>query len=128
MSDKLLHYWEVWYPKATATGMLVARGRIEPTDSLLFHAAPDFVTVEVYDDNRELIARCTDLERTLKSPICLLALDGKSVRREDLWPTAQHIGLPVLLPGGEAGILQSWWNSDDQMEWRWHVEFYNSRR
>jgi hypothetical protein len=34
----------------------------------------------------------------------------------------------VLLPGGEAGILKSWWNADDRKEWRWDVEFYNQIR
>jgi hypothetical protein len=128
MNDSDLHDWLVWYPKATATGMLVARGRIDPTDRLLFHAAPDVVTVEVFDGRGKLVARAEDLEETADSPICLLTLDGNVVRRQDLWPSDEHIGLPVLLPGGEAGILQSWWNSDDRMEWRWQVEFYNSRR
>jgi hypothetical protein len=128
MGDKLLHYWEVWFPRATATGMLVARGQIQPTDRLLLHAAPDVVTVEVYDDDRELVARGIDLEATRDSPVCLLKLDGESVTREDLWPTEEHIGLPILLPGGEAGILQSWWNDEDRMDWRWQVEFCNSRR
>jgi len=125
---KTLHYWEIWYPKATATGMLVGRCRVDPTDRVLVHAAPKFITVEVYDDARQLIGMGKDLERTLKSPMCELRLDGASVVRTDLWPTDADIGATVILPGGEAGILQSWWNSDDQKEWRWSVEFYNSIR
>jgi hypothetical protein len=31
-----------------------------------------------------------------------------------------------MLPGGEVGILKSWWNAPDHKEWRWQVEFYNS--
>jgi hypothetical protein len=31
----------------------------------------------------------------------------------------------VILPGGEAGILKSWWHADDHSEWRWQIEFYN---
>ena len=40
----------------------------------------------------------------------------------------QDIGRVVILPGGEAGILKSWWNADDRREWRWQVEFYNQNR
>ena len=35
--------------------------------------------------------------------------------------------VPVLLPGGEVGILLSWWNAAGESEWRWQVEFYNQR-
>jgi hypothetical protein len=34
----------------------------------------------------------------------------------------------VLLPGGEVGILMSWWNADDRKEWRWQIELSNSVR
>lgn len=127
-SKKNLQNWEVWYPKATATGMLVARGRMDPTKRLLVHAAPEVIAVEVYDDARKLIGRGLNLVRTEKSPMCLLTLKAQAVVREDLWPTGEHTGLPVLLPGGEVGILKSWWNADDHKEWRWDVELYNSIR
>jgi hypothetical protein len=45
-----------------------------------------------------------------------------------VWPDQSLVGATVLLPGGEAGVLKSWWNADDRMEWRWEVEFYNSIR
>ena len=128
MSASKLHYWEVWYPKATATGMLVARCRIDPTERVILHAAPKFISVDVYDDDRVLIARGKNLERTLESPMCELRIEGLSVVRKDLWPTDADVGTTVLLPGGEAGILKSWWNADDRKEWRWDVEFYNSIR
>jgi hypothetical protein len=47
---------------------------------------------------------------------------------EDGWPAPTDIGRVVLLPGGEAGILKSWWSADDRKEWRWQVEFYNQIR
>jgi hypothetical protein len=120
--------WDVWYPKAAAAGLLLARGRIDPTDRLIVHAVPDFVTVELSDDAGARRAFGQDLARTLVSPMCLLTVEGAAVRREDIWPGEEHIGLPVLLPGGEAGILLSWWNAEDRKEWRWQVEFYNSIR
>ena len=121
-----LQTWEVWYPKAAATGLLHARGRLDPTDALLVHAVPDFLTVEVRDDDGARLAFAQDLPRTLQSPMCLLRREGSSITREDLWPGESELGLPVLLPGGEVGILMSWWNADDRKEWRWQIELYNS--
>ena len=42
-------YWEVWYPKAGATGLLLARGLADATQEMLLHSAPEVVTVEVRD-------------------------------------------------------------------------------
>lgn len=56
-----------------------------------------------------------------------LVREGAEVRLEDMWPDATDIGCVVLLGGGEAGILKSWWHATDKSEWRWTVEFYNSR-
>ena len=123
-----LHYWEVWYPKAAATGLLMARGRCEPTERMILHSPAEFLTVEVYDDHRKLIAMGQDLPRTLQSPMCLLRIEGERVVREDTWPTDADVGTPVLLPGGEVCILQKWWNAEDRKEWRWSAEFYNSIR
>ena len=123
-----LEFWEVWYPRATATGMLVGRGMLDPTDVLLVHAVPDVVSVEVSSRDGRRLAYGRQLERTLDSPMCRLTREGDTIRREDIWPTSADYGRPVLLPGGEVGILLSWWNAEDRLEWRWQVEFYNSRR
>jgi len=105
-----------------------ARGRIDPTDTLLVHAAPDFLTVEVRDESGRRLAFAQDLERTMESPICRLTRAGATVYREDIWPSDADLGTPVLLPGGEAGILKAWWHADDRKEWRWQIELYNSLR
>lgn len=123
-----LQYWEVWYPEAAATGTLIGRGQIDPTDKIIFHAAPAVVTVEVSDEDGHRVAYGKNLQKTTESPMCLLKREGDRVVREDFWPTEADYGTVVLLPGGEAGVLQSWWNAPDQKEWRWQVEFYNSRR
>lgn len=120
--------WSLWYPKAGATGLLFARGRIDPTATLLVHAAPDILTVEVFDSDGQPIARGVDLGRSQESPMTRLTLSGSEVHREDAWPAESDLGLPVLLPGGEAGILQAWWNAQDRKEWRWQIELYNSIR
>jgi hypothetical protein len=121
-------FWEVWYPKATATGMLVTRSLIDPANVVIIHAVPDVITVEVSSRDGKRLAYGRDLERTQESPMCRLTREGDVIRREDIWPTESDYGTVVLLPGGEAGVLQKWWNADDRMEWRWQVEFYNSRR
>lgn len=123
-----IEYWEVWYPRAAATGVLIARGGMDATDTLILHAAPDVVTVEVSDSGGSRLAYGADLERTQQSPMCRLRRSGDSVTREDIWPVEEDIGSLVMLPGGEVGVLQAWWNAEDRMEWRWVVEFYNSRR
>src|SRR5687767_11855124 len=97
-----LHYWSVWYPKAAATGMLLLRAQIDPTDTVLVHAVPDYVTVEVTDASGNRLAFAQDLPKTLESPMCRLHRDGSRITREDLWPTSAEIGTVVLLPGGEA--------------------------
>jgi hypothetical protein len=120
--------WELWYPKAASTGLPFARGRLEPTDVLLVHAAPEYLTVEVRDNEGRRLAFTADLPRTQQSPIARLARQGDAISREDIWPSEEEIGLPLILPGGEVGILKSWWHAEDRQEWRWQIELYNSIR
>ncbi|GEM_PF-359635 len=123
-----MQYWSVWYPEAAATGVLLARGRIEAVDTLLVHAAPNIITVEVFDEEGKRVAYGKDLKQEARAPISRLRHEGDRILREVCWPTEKDIGSIVLLMGGEAGILKSWWNSEDKKEWRWQVEFYNSMR
>jgi hypothetical protein len=125
-----MEYWSIWYPKAAATGLLLARGLLDATDTLLLHAPGEVVTVEVHDERGNRLAYGKDLERTgaESTPICRLRREGQAITREDFWPDEADYGLPVMLPGGEVGILKSWWNADDRKEWRWQIELYNSTR
>ena len=65
--------------------------------------------------------------RTASTPMARLCRQGSSITREDIWPTEADYGTPVLLPGGEVGILQHWWHDAAHQEWCWSVEFYNHR-
>ena len=123
-----MHTWELWYPKAASTGLMFARGRLDPADVLLVHAAPDVLTVEVRDEDDRTIATGTDLARTLESPIARLVRESEAIRREDVWPEETDIGLAVMLPGGEVGVLKAWWHAPDRKEWRWQIELYNCIR
>jgi hypothetical protein len=122
-----LHYWTLWCPGA-ATGIYFGRGALDPTDKLLVHAAPPLLNVEITAGKDRLLASANDLAASQESPICLLTWQGDQITRADLWPTSEHHGLPVLLPGGEVGILNEWWHAADQKEWRWQVTFYNTIR
>ena len=122
-----IEIWDLWYPNAAAQGLPFARSRLDATDVLLAHAAPDALDVEVRTDGGQLLARGRDLRRTADRPIARLIRTDQRIERQDLWPEEIDLGRPVILPGGEVGILKSWWNAEDGSEWRWRVEFYNHR-
>ena len=119
--------WDLWFPDAAAQGLPFARGRLDATDTLLVHAAPETLRVEVRDDDGNRLAFADGLTRTEDRPIARLTRNGANITRLDLWPEVDDIGLPVILPGGEVGILKSWWNAADGSEWRWTIELYNAR-
>ena len=119
--------WDLWYPDAAAQGLPFARGRLDAVDALLVHAAPETLDVVVRNDEGRLVAEGKRLPRTVERPMARLVISGERIKREDLWPGEEDLGRPVILPGGEVGILLEWWNADDGSEWRWRVEFYNHR-
>ena len=119
--------WDLWYPDAAAQGLSFARGRLRATDVLLVHAPPDSLRVEVRDDGGALLASGDDLTRTAERPMARLVRNGLAIARFDLWPEEADVGRPVMLAGGEVGMLLTWWNAADGSEWRWQVEFYNHR-
>jgi hypothetical protein len=126
VADGQFEIWDLWYPEAGSTGMPFARGRLDATEVLWVHAAPPVLAVTVYEGGERVAARGEKLERVGDQfPMTRLAKVGTRVTREDRWPTRADIGAPVLLPGGEVGILKEWWNAEDGSEWRWHVEYYN---
>ena len=125
--SRAVQIWDLWYPHAAAQGLPFARGRLDATDALLVHAAPEALDVAVRDDKGRLLAQGTGLARTADRPMARLMVREGEVAREDLWPEESDIGRPVILPGGEVGILRAWWNAADGSEWRWQIELYNHR-
>jgi hypothetical protein len=119
--------WDLWSPGAAAQGLAFARGRLDASDVVLVHAAPDHLDVDVWTDAGVLVARGKGLSRTADTPIARLSREGDQIRREDLWPGEADLGRPVIMPGGEVGLLLHWWNAADGSEWRWRVELYNHR-
>jgi hypothetical protein len=127
MAQHTCQIWDLWIADVGPIGISFARGRLNPTDVLLAHALPPQLNIEVRSDDGTVLARGNDLMRTDNTPIARLRRQGKEITREDIWPSEADYGTPVILPGGEVGILQRWWNAADHQEWRWSVEFYNHR-
>jgi hypothetical protein len=94
---------------------------------VLVHAAPGEAEIEVRAENGELVASGRAERTEDYSPITELRLDGSDIHRREIWPTDDHLGLPVLLPGGEVGVLTAWRHDDDHQWWQWSVEFSNHR-
>jgi hypothetical protein len=126
-NKKKMEIWELWYSKAAAAGLSFARSAIDEQTVLLVHAAPPHLTVEVVNEDGVRTAYGKDLEVTQDTPIARLTIHNGGIERVDIWPGEEDIGRIVILPGGEAGVLQKWWNAEDHSEWRWQVEFYNHR-
>lgn len=123
-----IEMWDLWYPSAGATGMPFARGRLDATDVLWVHSAPEALSVRVRTDDDTPVARGSSLRREGDYlPTTRLEKRGAEVVREDRFPRDADLGALIILPGGEVGTLLEWWNAEDGSEWRWRVEFYNHR-
>jgi hypothetical protein len=119
--------WDLWIPDVASRGISFGRGVISAAEIVLVHAAPTMLRVEVRDEEGRQVAFGDQLQRTGDSPMTRLTVAGGSVGRQDNWPGEEDIGLPVILPGGEVGMLRSWWHASDRRQWRWTVEFANQR-
>ncbi|ABK51822.1 hypothetical protein Acel_0046 [Acidothermus cellulolyticus 11B] len=95
---------------------------------VLVHAAPAQLAVEVrHLDDDQLVAR-SDADRDGEySPMTLLTIADGRVRRDEVWPTPEFYGLPVILAGGEVGVLRYWEHAADHSWWRWLIEFSNHK-
>ena len=120
--------WDLWFPNAGATGLSFARCRVgadAAAGRVLVHAAPRQLEVVVRNDQGDVVAEGRGLRRGASGPMSLLVRDGATIHLRDHWPTEDDLGVLVILPGGEAGILTSWWHAPDHSEWRWQLELSN---
>ena len=120
------HVWEIRSPEGGAKGLEFARAEMADIfRTVLVHAAPSSMQIVVTADD-VVVARAEDLrDDTRSTPMCRLRMEGMAITRENVWPVAGDVGLPVILPGGEVGILLEWSNAEDGSEWTWRVEFHN---
>ena len=124
----MLEVWDLWFPDAGATGISFARSRLQEETvgkRFLVLAAPPTLELTFLDHYGNMIAHGQGLERGQPGPMSYLVRQNDIILLEDGWPTLEDLGRLVILPGGEAGILQAWWHADDHSEWRWQLEFYN---
>ncbi|HLH62390.1 MAG TPA: hypothetical protein VKV20_11960 [Ktedonobacteraceae bacterium] len=127
MPTKHQYLWDLWIAGVGATGISFARGRMDPTGTIIVHATPEKLDVEVRDTGGKVIARGENLTRTADTPMARLRIEGNKITREDIWPAESDYGTPVIVAGGEVGKLRLWWNDAEHQEWRWSLEFYNHR-
>lgn len=121
-----MEIWDVWSTDGGSQGLSFALGKMEHAETVLVHSPPTSMRVEVRSEDGKQLAFADGLKREGKRyPMCRLHRAGGKISRADGWPVPADIGRPVLLPGGEIGILKSWWNAPDGSEWRWTAEFYN---
>ena len=90
-----------------------------PEEPLLVHAAPRFVRYRRLRPVEDL-EWCPALAGEGDTPMTLLRMEAHE--REDLWPAEEHLGLPVLLPGGETGRLLAFERGEDD-GWVYTLEF-----
>lgn len=88
-----------------------------PGEPLLVHGASRLVRFRGLDQE----GWSEPLERSGSG--CMALLDLAEARRTDLMPGTQHLGLPVLLPGGETGRLLRFEASEDGYSWTYQLEF-----
>ncbi len=89
----------------------------QPDERVFLHATPRFVRYRRIEDEAWQMLP----ERNGDQPMTLVDLEART--REELWPQADHVGLPVLLPGGEEGRLLRFEHADDPVRWTYALEF-----
>jgi hypothetical protein len=116
--------WAIETSKDGERWRFFGRAWTQPHEFLLLHAVPRFLRYRRLDPEEKEWS--SPLERTAPHPMTLLDLDVGT--RTELWPDQLHVGLPVLLPGGEEGRLLRFEHSPDEKQWTWALEFRGLRR
>jgi hypothetical protein len=116
--------WAVETSKDGERWRFFGRAWKSPGEPVLLHAPVRFVRF------RQLLPAedsewCAPLESSGEHPVTLVHMEDR--RRQDLWPDEQHVGLPMLLPGGEIGRLQRFEHAGDGATWRYVLEFRGAR-
>jgi hypothetical protein len=120
------HVWDLRNPDGGMNGLDFARALMAAHEHVLAHALPERVDVEVRTVDGATVAKASGLaDESQSTPMARLDIDAGTIRRTNVWPDEHDRGKPVILPGGEVGILLEWWNEADGSAWRWTVEFSN---
>ena len=117
-----IHVWEI---RPAGEEELFARGQLVAATRVLGHSLPESIDVDVRELDGPMVATTTDLRGEEQTPMAELEIDGGAIRRRQMWPSDDDLGTPVILPGGEVGILTAWWHAPDHSQWRWSIELHN---
>lgn len=110
-----------WHVESSGNGdewRALGRAWTAPGELFLVHGAGPFLRVRPVGGQDGWMG---PLART--SHACMALIDPAAGTREDLWPSDEHLGLPVFLPGGEAGRLLRFERSEDGFTWTYALEF-----
>lgn len=122
-----MYIWELRNPDGGMLGFEFARSISDEFTEILAHALPSVIDVVVRNADGMKVAEGFALKADGDTPMASLRLFDGKVSRRQVWPTEADLDKAVILPGGEVGILKSWWNPPDGSEWRWQIELYNHR-
>lgn len=114
--------WAIEVSKDGERWRFFGKGWTRPGEPLILHGTPRYLRFRRADRDEEW---SPPLARSGDHPMTLLLLE--EVQRQELWPGEEHIGLPVLLPGGEAGRLLRFEHSAGGERWTWALEFQGGR-
>src|SRR5207249_4139074 len=93
------YFWELRNPDGGSLGLEFARGKSAPTRTILGHALPERVDLEVRDEDGNLVASAEGLAHDAVTPMSRIVLQDGTARRENVWPGQNDLGTPVILPG-----------------------------
>ncbi len=117
---------DAWVVESSRDGerwRFFGKGWAKPGEPLILHGLPRFLRFRHIDSAKDSWSPV--LERTGDEPMTLLRMREET--RTEFWPTVEHEGMPVLLPGGEEGRLLRFEHSEDGERWTWAVEFRGNR-
>ena len=112
--------WAVETSKDGSKWRFFGKAWKSPGEPVLVHARIPFLRY------RQLIPVessewCEPLGVKGSTPMCVVSMEAHT--RADLWPSSEHQGLPVLLPGGEVGRLLAFDHAEDGSSWSYRLEF-----
>jgi hypothetical protein len=116
--------WAVETSKDGEKWRFLGKAWKSPGEPVLLHVSVPFVRYR-----RLLPAESEGWSEPLQTegalPMTLIRMEEGA--REDLWPSGEHLGLPMLLPGGESGRLQRFEHAPDGSSWTYTLEFRGAR-
>lgn len=116
--------WAVETSKDGEKWRFLGKAWKSPGEPVLMHVSVRFVRFRQLLPAEETVWS-EPLESEGALPMTMVLMEDGA--REDLWPGDEHVGLPMLLPGGESGRLQRFEHAPDGSSWTYSLEFRGAR-